>query len=55
MAIFATNEKLTFLDMKVYEDNIYNLLHIAEDYILKISIGETKLPDLKEKRFRRSR
>ncbi|MBQ8947589.1 MAG: putative DNA binding domain-containing protein [Lachnospiraceae bacterium] len=35
MAIFATNEKLTFLDMKVYEDNIYNLLQIAEDYILK--------------------
>ncbi len=35
MAIFATDEKLTFLDLKVYEDNIYNLLQIAEDYILK--------------------
>lgn len=35
MAIFATNEKLTFLDMQFYEDNIYNLLKIAEDYILK--------------------
>ena len=35
MAIFATNEKLTFLDMKLYEDNIYNLLKIAEDYISK--------------------
>ncbi len=35
LAIFATDEKLTFLDMKVYEDNIYNLLQIAEDYILK--------------------
>ena len=35
MAVFATNEKLTFLDMKPYEDNIYNLLHFAEDYILK--------------------
>ena len=34
-AIFATDEKLTFLDMKLYEDNIYNLLGIAEDYILK--------------------
>ena len=34
-AIFATDEKLTFLDMKLYEDNIYNLLRIAEDYILK--------------------
>ena len=35
MAIFATNEKLTFLDMKLCEDNIYNLLKIAEDYIKK--------------------
>lgn len=35
MAIFATDEKLTFLDMKLYEDNIYNLLRIAEEYILK--------------------
>ena len=34
-AIFATDEKLTFLDMKLYEDNIYNLLATAEDYILK--------------------
>lgn len=33
--IFATDEKLTFLDMKLYEDNIYNLLKTAEDYILK--------------------
>lgn len=33
--IFATNEKLTILDMKMYEDNIYNLLAIAEEYILK--------------------
>ncbi|MCR5603703.1 MAG: putative DNA binding domain-containing protein [Lachnospiraceae bacterium] len=35
VAIFATNEKLTFLDMKTYEDNIYNLLQIAEAYISK--------------------
>ena len=34
-AIFATDEKLTFLDMKLFEDNIYNLLGMAEDYILK--------------------
>ena len=34
-AIFATDEKLTFLDMKRFEDNIYNLLGTAEDYILK--------------------
>lgn len=34
-AIFATDEKLTFLDMQMYEDNIYNLLTTAETYILK--------------------
>lgn len=34
-AVFATDEKLTFIDMKLYEDNIYNLLKISEDYILK--------------------
>jgi len=35
VAIFATDEKLTFLDMQLFEDNIYNLLDIAEQYILK--------------------
>lgn len=34
-AIFATDEKLTFLDMQMYEDNIFNLLRVAETYILK--------------------
>ena len=33
--IFATDEKLTILDMKLYEDNIFNLLKLAEEYILK--------------------
>ena len=33
--IFATDEKLTFLDMQLFEDNIYNLLNISEKYILK--------------------
>lgn len=33
--IFATDEKLTFLGMKLFEDNIYNLLNISEEYILK--------------------
>ena len=33
--IFATDEKLTFLDMKMFEDNIYNLMQIAEEYISK--------------------
>lgn len=35
VGIFATDEKLTILDMKLYEDNIYNLLKKAEDYIFK--------------------
>lgn len=35
MAIFATNEKLTFLDLVTEEDNILNLLEKAETYILK--------------------
>ena len=35
VAIFATDEKLTFLDMKLYEDNIFKLLDFAEKYILK--------------------
>lgn len=35
VAIFATDEKLTFLDMQMYEDNILNLLGVAEKYILK--------------------
>lgn len=33
--IFATDEKLTFLDMRLFEDNICNLLTEAENYILK--------------------
>lgn len=35
VAVFATDEKLTFLDMKLYEDNIMNLIKTAEKYILK--------------------
>ncbi len=34
-AIFATNEKLTFLDIQLFEDNIFNLLNICETYITK--------------------
>ncbi len=34
-AVFATDEKLTFLDMEMYEDNIFNLLKLAETYIAK--------------------
>ena len=35
IGIFATDEKLTILDMKLYEDNIFNLLKFAENYILR--------------------
>ncbi len=34
-AVFATDEKLTFLDMQMYEDNIFNLLKLAETYIAR--------------------
>lgn len=34
-AVFATDEKLTFLDIQMYEDNIFNLLKQAEMYIAK--------------------
>ena len=33
--IFATDEKLTILDMKLYEDNVFNLIYKAEEYILE--------------------
>ena len=36
--IFATDEKLTILDMKLFEDNIFNLLRIAEEYILRSDV-----------------
>lgn len=42
-AIFATDEKLTFLDMQMYEDNIFNLLNTAEMYILKNIRWKTKI------------
>ena len=53
-ATFATDEKLTFLDMKMFEDNIYNLLGTAEDYILKnirwrgeiIGSERTEIPEI---------
>lgn len=35
MAVFATDEKLTFLDEKVEEGNIYDLINAAESYIAK--------------------
>ena len=35
VGIFATDEKLTILDMKLFEDNIFNLMKLAEEYILQ--------------------
>ncbi len=53
-AIFATDEKLTFLDMKLFEDNIINLIGLAEDYILKnirwrneiVGAERTEIPEI---------
>ncbi len=44
--IFATEEKLTILDMKMYEDNIYNLLKVAERYILQNIRWSVEITDL---------
>lgn len=35
MAVFATDDKMTFLDIKVEEGNIFGLLEVAESYILR--------------------
>ena len=35
MAIFATDEKLTFLDINTVEDNIFNLIQTAQIYVEK--------------------
>lgn len=35
MAQFATNDKVTFLDMKTEEGNIFDLLEISEQYIFR--------------------
>ena len=44
MAVFATDDKITFIDQKIVEDNIINLIDIAEKYIYehidwKVEIG----------------
>ncbi len=53
MAIFATNEKLTFLDMQVKEGNIFELLTAGEQYILgnirwKVEINEMERKEIPE-------
>lgn len=53
-AIFATDEKITFLDMQMFEDNIFNLLDVAEQYILKnihwaneiVGMDRTEIPEI---------
>ena len=43
VGVFATDEKLTILDMELFEDNIIRLLDKAEEYIfLRISDGGWK-------------
>lgn len=49
VGIFATDEKLTILDMKMYEDNIYNLLSIAEEYVLKNLRWRTEITGIDRK------
>lgn len=45
-AVFAGEEKLTFLDMQMYEDNIHNLLKTAESYILRNIRWKTEISSL---------
>ena len=60
LANFATNEKLTFLDLKEIKGNIYNLVDIAIEYILnhiswRVEIGKRQrqeLPELPERAIR---
>ena len=60
LANFATNEKLTFLDLKEIKGNIYNLVDIAIEYILshinwKVEIGRRQrqeLPEIPERAIR---
>lgn len=54
MAIFATDEKLTFLDIKTLEDNIFNLILDAQIYIEKnirwtaeiVNISRVETPEI---------
>ena len=47
LAIFATDEKLTFLDIKRVEGNIYSLIEEAYEYITKNIRWESKIIDRK--------
>lgn len=60
LANFATNEKLTFLDLKEVHGNIYSLVDIAIEYVLnrinwKVDIGKrqrTETPEIPERAIR---
>lgn len=43
MGIFASNEKIKLLDLQNYEDNIYNLIEIAQTYIYQHIKWEAKI------------
>lgn len=45
MAIFATNERLTFNDIQRHHGPVLKLVDVAENYINQISIGGSNLPE----------
>lgn len=47
MAIFATDEKLTFLDINTIEDNIFNLIQAAQVYVEKNMRWTAEIIDFK--------
>ena len=49
LAVFATDEKLTFLDMKLEEGNIFDLLSIGEQYILKNIRWRTEIDSMERR------
>ncbi len=60
LASYATDNKVTFTDLKIHEGNIYNLVGIALDYVLnrinwRSEIGARKrkeIPEIPEKALR---
>ncbi|MDD2434595.1 MAG: ATP-binding protein [Bacilli bacterium] len=53
LASFATDEKMTFLDLKEYKDNIYNLVNAAIEYVStkinwRVEIGQRKRIEIPE-------
>ena len=53
LATYATDDKITFIDLKLFKDNIYNLFEIAVRYILdhinwnmKIELKRDAIPEI---------